>query len=189
LEKDALLARIESARGGWPRRHRSHLTAGFAAVAVAVALVIMVPARTGPVPELTARGAAGFTLVVRCGDREPGECRAGDRLVFDFGAEPPAGHAALFARVAAGQIIWYLPADEAAPGVDLSVRANQGVLDRVAVIDDTYAPGTYELFAVVSPQPLTRADIRAFAQGNRLVAPPEVRIESRTFVLREEPSR
>jgi hypothetical protein len=63
------------------------------------------------------------------------------------------------------------------------------VLDRVAVIDDTYAPGTYELFAVVSPQPLTRADIRAFAQGNRLVAPPEVRIESRTFVLREEPSR
>lgn len=189
FEQDAILARVEASRGSWLRRHRAHAGAAFAAVAaVAVALIVVVPSKPAS-DELTARGSAAFTLVIRCGERDPGECRPGDRLAFDFGGTPPAGYGALFARAATGTVIWYLPADEATPSVDLTVHAKQGMLDRVAVIDASYAPGTYELFAVVAPRPLSRADIRAFAQGDRLVAPAGVQIESRTFVIREEPQR
>ncbi len=189
FEKDAMLARIVASRGGWLRRHRAQLAAGgLAAAALAVALVMIVPS-TPAGDTLTARGSAGFSLVIRCGERAPGECRPGDRIVFDFGGAPPAGYAALFARSETGKVIWYLPADEATPSVDLSVHTRQGMLDRVAVIDASYAPGTYDLFAVVSEWPLSRADIRAFAQVDRLIAPAGVHIESRAFVIREEPSR
>lgn len=190
FEKDALLARIEGSRGSWLARHRAGLAAGFAAAAaLAVALVMIVPSKPATGDELTARGAAGLTLVIHCGDREPGDCRPGDRLAFDFGGTPPAGYAALFARSATGTVIWYLPADEAAPSVDLAAHAKQGMLDRVAVIDDSYAVGTYQLFALISPQPLTRAEIRTFAQGEHLVVPPGVHVETRSFVIREETSR
>lgn len=189
FEQDAILAQVEASRAGWLRRYRAHLGGAFAAiVAVAVALIVIVPNKPSG-GELTARGSAGFSLVLRCGERDPGECRAGDRLAFDFGGAPPAGYGAMFARSETGKVIWYLPADEATPSVDLTLHAKQGMLDRVAVIDATYAPGTYELFAVVSPQPLSRAEIRAFAQGDRLVAPSGVQIESRTFVIREETER
>jgi hypothetical protein len=185
FEKDAILARVEVSRGGWLRRHRVPLVAGLStAVALAVALIVIRP--TSRREDLTARGSAGVTLVVRCADRDPGECRPGDRLAFDFGGSPPPGYVALFARAANGTVIWYLPADEETPSVDLSLHANQGTLDRVAVIDASYLPGTYELFAVISPAPLSRAEIRSFAQGERLVAPSGVRIETRTFVIREE---
>jgi hypothetical protein len=185
FEKDAILARVEVSRGGWLRRHRVAVAAGLStALALAVALIVVTP--TTHRDELTARGSAGVTLVVRCADRDPGECRPGDRLVFDFGGAPPPGYVALFARAASGTVIWYLPADENAPSVDLTLHANQGPLDRVAVIDATYLPGTYELFAVISPSPLSRAEIRSFAQGDRLVAPSGVHIETRTFVIREE---
>jgi hypothetical protein len=184
-----MLARIEASRGTWVRRHRLHLASAFGAVAVlAVALVLVVPTKRAP-DQLTARGTKGFTLVIRCSDREPGECRPGDRLAFDLGGAPVAGYAALFARSPTGKVIWYLPADEGAPSVELGVHARQGMLDRVAVIDESYTPGTYELFALVSPGPLTRAQIRAFAQGDRLVPPPDVQTETRTFVIREEMSR
>jgi hypothetical protein len=185
LEKDAILARVEASRGGWLRRHRAMLGAALgAAVAASVALVILVPRQQRD--ELTPRGVEQMTLVVRCGDREPGDCLTGDRLAFDFGTSPPAGYAALFARSEAGKVIWYLPTDEATPSVDLTAHIKQGMLDRVAVIDQTYTPGRYQLYAIVSPRPLSRAEIRAFAQGERLVAPADVSIETRTFVIREE---
>lgn len=187
-EQDAILARVEASRTGWLRRHQAHLGAAFAVVAVAVALILIVPS-TSSGDKLTARGRAGFSLVLRCGERDPGECRLGDRLAFDFGGAPPAGFGAMFARAETGRIIWYLPADEETPSVDLTLHAKHGVFDSVAVIDATYAPGTYELFAVVSPQPLSRAEIRAFAQSERLVAPAGVQIENRTFVIREETQR
>jgi hypothetical protein len=188
FEKDAILARVEGSRGGWLRRHRLPLTAALsAAAAIAVALIVLVPATRRE--ELTARGSAGVTLVVRCADRDPGECRPGDRLAFDFGSAPPAGYVALFARAASGTVIWYSPADEDSASVELSTHATQGMLDRVAVIDASYLPGTYDLFAVISPQPLSRAEIRTFAKGEHLVAPAGVHIETRTFVIREESTR
>jgi hypothetical protein len=185
FEKDAILARVEASRAGWLRRHRVHLATGLsAAVAIAIALIVIAP--TTQRETLTARGSAGLTLVVHCGDRAPGDCRPGDRLAFDFGGAPPTGYIALFARAASGTVIWYLPDDEAAPSVDLTTHANDGLLDRVAVIDASYLPGTYDLFAVLSQRPLSRAEIRTFAQGDRLVAPAGVHIETRTFVIREE---
>ena len=185
VEKDAILARVEASRSSWLRRHRAGLGAGLAAaLAAAVALVVLLPRDRQD--ELTPRGANKMTLVVRCGDRDPGDCHLGDRLAFDFGTSPPAGYAALFARSETGKVIWYLPADEATPSIDLTDHLKQGMLDRVAVIDTSYAPGRYELYAVVSPRPLSRADSRAFAQGDGLVAPADVRIETRTFVIREE---
>lgn len=185
VEKDAILERIEASRRGWLRRHRAALAAGVsAAAALAVALLVIVPRASRN--DLTPRGTAEMTLVVRCGERDPGDCRPGDRLAFDFGGAPPAGYAALFARGQTGTVIWYLPADESATSVDLTAHLNEGILDRAAVLDHSYTPGHYELFAVISSRPLTRADIRAFAQGEQLVAPAGVHIETRSFVIREE---
>jgi hypothetical protein len=66
------------------------------------------------------------------------------------------------------------------------VHAAGGVLD-TAIVLDGYAPGKYELYAVVSDAPLLRAEIHSFAHGDQLIAPPGVHIETRTFTVQETP--
>jgi hypothetical protein len=188
VEKDAIFDRIDTRGRSWLSRHRAALSAAAVAVAAAAVLFVVWPSGSSRPSTLTARGSATLPLVIRCGAREPGQCHRGDRLTFDFGATPPAGFVALFARGEAGKIFWYVPAEEETASVELAAHTSTGVLDTVAVIDDAYPPGRYEVFAVVSPQPLSRTEIRTFAQGDRLVAPPDVHIESRSFVIRgEEP--
>src|SRR5688572_22121010 len=80
IEKEVMLGRIEAARAGWFRRNRTGL-AGAAVVAAAVCAAVIVLRPASDQAELTARGRGGFSLVVRCADRAPGECRIGDRLV------------------------------------------------------------------------------------------------------------
>ena len=48
-------------------------------------------------------------------------------------------------------------------------------------VDDVVDPGQ-----TLRTHDVGEADIRAFAQGDGLVAPADVRIETRTFVIREE---
>ena len=124
--------------------------------------------------------------MIRCGEREPGQCQLGDRLVFDFGSAPPPGYVALFARAESGKVIWYVPSDEGAASAALATHTVAGVLDSVAVIDETYEPGRYEVFTIVSPRPLQRAEIRGFAQSDRLVAPSDIHVVTRSFVVRGE---
>lgn len=180
-------AHVESARSPWWRRRATWGGAAGLASAIATVVVVLAVTSTRPTDDLTPRGTAGVPLTLRCGaDREPGDCRRGDRLVFDFGAREPHGFVALFARSPAGTVIWYLPATEAASSVALSEHASAGVLDTAAVIDRSYEPGRYELFAVISERPLSRAEIRGFARGDRLVAAAGVHIETRAFVITVE---
>lgn len=187
IEKDAILARVEAGRAGWYRRRRVQVGAAALALTVAAATLFVVRPHETPA-ELTARGVEKVTLVIRCGDRAPGDCRMGDRIVFDFGSAAPSGYVALFARSRAGDVIWYLPGDESQPSIALATNAPSGVLDTVAVIDDSYTPGRYELFAVISRQPLSRADIRGFARGDQLVPSAGVHIETRAFDIRGKDS-
>jgi hypothetical protein len=152
-----------------------------------VVVVLAVSSTRPPADDLTPRGASGVPLALRCStDREPGDCRRGDRLVFDFGAGEPRGYVALFARSPAGAVIWYVPTDEGGASVAVADHATAGVLDTAAVIDGSYAPGRYELFAVISERPLSRAAIRGFERGDRLVAGAGVQIETRAFVVTAE---
>ena len=188
-EKEAIWARIATARRPWWQRRT--VRAGTAALAGAVAACALVLVRPHGTPDradgFTARGSAGIALTLRCSTtREPGDCRIGDHLAFDFGAVLPASHVALFARRADGTVIWYAPADETGATVPLADHAIAGVLDAAAIIDASYVPGPYELFAVLADRPLSRADIRGFERDGRLVPPPGIRVEVRAFTV--EPS-
>jgi hypothetical protein len=189
VEKDAIFQRIDGRIGAggrsWFSRHRNALVAATLAVSAAAVLFLVWPARSST-SELVARGSAEVPLVIRCGEREPGQCQRGDRLAFDFGSAPPAGYVALFSRAESGKVIWYVPSDEGSASVALAQHTVAGLLDSVAVIDETYEQGRYEVFAVVSPRPLSRAEIRGFAQSDRLVAPSDIQIVTRSFVIRGE---
>lgn len=186
LEKDAILDRIETRNRAWISRHWGALsTATLAAAAVAVLFVVWPSGTSGP-STLAARGSASLPLVIRCGEREPGLCQPGDRLTFDFGTSVPDGYVALFSRGESGKVIWYVPAQEETASVAVAAHTTGGLLDTVAVIDDAYPPGRYEVFAIVSPRPLSRTQIRAFAQGDRLVVPPDLHIETRSFEIRSK---
>ncbi len=188
LEKEAILDRIAAGNRSWLARHRGALSAATVAVAAAAILFVVWPSGASGPSTMTARGNASLPLVLRCGAREPGQCERGDRLAFDFGSALPAGYVALFARSESGQVFWYVPAEEETASVAVAAHTSAGVLDTVAVLDDAYAPGRYEVFAVVSPRPLSRTEIRAFAEGDRLVAPPGIQIESRSFEIRSKES-
>jgi hypothetical protein len=178
MEKDAIFERVIGQQRPWYRRRAWFIGAG-ALVAAACALLLLRPhAQTST---LTARGSDGVTLVVHCGSLAPGTCAPGDRLMLDFGSTPPDGYVALFARTPSGEVIWYAPPADSA---SIPLRAAGGVLD-TAIVLDGYAPGTYQLFAVMSDAPLLRAEIRSFARGDQLVAPPGVRLETRTFTVQE----
>lgn len=185
LEKEAIWTRIEATRTPWWRRRTTHIGAvGLASAIATVVVVLTMTSLHRPADELTPRGAAGVPLALRCGaDREPGDCRRGDRLVFDFGAAPPRGYIALFARSPGKNVIWYAPADDETASVAIAEHVSAGVLDTAAVIDSSYGPGRYELFAIISERPLARSDIRELARGDRLVAAPGVQIETRSFVV------
>jgi hypothetical protein len=185
LEKEALWQRIEARRrGGW-WRPRVVIPAAGALAAAAVAVIVLVgrPDRT---ETFTARGSASTGLVLRCGaDREAGDCRIGDRLAFDFGAQH-GDHVALFARSPSGVVIWYAPAASDGASLPLATHAATGVLDTVAVLDASYAPGRYEVTAVFSPRPMTRDDVRALERDGQLVPPPGGSIEVRSFTITAE---
>ena len=186
VEKDAIFERIDARGRSWFSRHRNALVAATFAASAAAVLFLVWPAQTSSTSGLVARGSEDMMFVIRCGEREPGQCQRGDRLAFDFGFEPPAGYVALFSRSESGKVIWYVPSDEGTASVELAKHTFAGLLDSVAVIDATYEPGRYEVFAVVSPRPLQRAEIRAFAQNDRLVAPSDIQIVTRSFVIRGE---
>jgi hypothetical protein len=188
LEKDAIFDGIAAGNRSWIARHWGALSAATVAVAAAAVLFVVWPSGTSAPSTLTARGSASLPLVLRCGAREPGTCLRGDRLTFDFGTSLPEGYVAVFARGESGTVFWYVPAEEETASVALTEHTSAGVLDTVAVIDDAYTPGRYDVFAIVSQRPLSRTEIRAFAQGDRLVAPPDIHIESRSFVIRSEES-
>jgi hypothetical protein len=185
FEQDAIWNRIVATRTPWWRRPTLQLSAGLVIAAAVFALVIV----TRPAPhteELTPRGDASLALTLRCGAREPGVCLPGDRLGFDFGATDTRHYVALFARSPSGTAIWYVPADDGSVSLSLAEHTQSGVLDVAAVIDASYAPGRYELFAIVSPRPLSRAEIRGYARGDVLIPPPDVRIETRELVVNQE---
>jgi len=174
LEKDAIFARV--VKPPWFRRP-AVLAGDGLVVAAAIALLVVRPQVPGGT--FTPPRSESMTVVVHCGERTPGECVVGDKLMLDFGATPPDGYVALLARSPDGDVIWYSPPADSA---SIPLHVANGVLD-TAVVLDGYKAGTYQLFVVVSDVPLLRAEIKSFARGDDLVAPAGVRIEKRSFTV------
>jgi anti-sigma-K factor RskA len=183
MEKEAIWRRIAVARQ--PRWRRPAVWLGCSVATAAVAVIALVVMRPAPRhAELTARGTAQATVTLRCSvNREPGDCRIGEHLRFEVGTLDPNAYIALFARSEAAGVIWYVPSDDATSSVPLAAHTTAGVLDTAAVLDASYGPGRYELFAIVSDRALSRADIRAFAHGEQMIAPPGTTIIRRAFVV------
>jgi len=170
LEKEAIWQRVDTRLTAWWRRRVVWSSAG--ALAVAATVTIVMATKREPKETWQERGTSAVTLTLRCNPaRSPGDCRRGDRLVFDFDAERD-GYVALFARAPDGTVLWYVPGD--------------GVLETAALLDARYVPGRYEVVVLLSERPLSRGDIKSFARDGQLVPPHDVRIATRVFVVAEE---
>lgn len=185
LEKEAIFERIHervsqaepgSAR---PVRFVWVWALGLAAAAAA-ALLWLGPAREPPA-ELAARGAGdehGVALELSCG-RAAAPCRVSGSLAFELGPAPSTLYFAAFARRADGTIIWYFPEAEAV-GLKVSPSTAPHVLERAVTLGPEHTPGNYELFALFSKQPLTRAQLKA-ALGPDLSGGTNLRVLRRSF--------
>jgi hypothetical protein len=186
LEKEAIferiLERVEAEKDGETAR-----TTRFAwvwalglAAAAAVALLWWAPAREPPA-ELAARGAGdehGVALELSCG-RAAAPCRVSGSLAFELGPAPSTLYFAAFARRADGTIIWYFPEADA-PSLKVSASTAPHVLERAVTLGPEHTPGNYELFALFSKQPLTRAQLKA-ALGPELSGGANLRVLRRSF--------
>ncbi|HVY28173.1 MAG TPA: hypothetical protein VHB79_16560 [Polyangiaceae bacterium] len=187
LEKEAIFERIhervlaEAAPQGAGRPAR-FVWVWALGLAVAAAIALVWQGRE-PAPELAARGdgdANGVALELSCG-RAATPCRAAGSLAFELGPAPSTLYFAAFARRTDGTIIWYFPESGAgAVGLKVSAAAAPRVLERSVTFGPEHTAGQYELFALLSKQPLTRAQLKA-ALGPDLSGGPELRVLRRSF--------
>lgn len=81
------------------------------------ALVALGISRRGPAAEdgewLVPKGdGAGPTIEARCPERKPGECRAGDRLIFEIDGAEKGGFFAGYADCVGKERVWYAPGSD-----------------------------------------------------------------------------
>lgn len=88
--------------------------------------------------------AAGPTIEARCLGRKPGECRAGDRLMFELDGAKTGGFFAGYADCAGKERVWYAPgADGILP--EVSPSAGHTVVARAARIGAEHGSTTCTL--------------------------------------------
>jgi hypothetical protein len=176
-QRDRILERVLDAQAR-PQRRFGWWTVGLAAalpVAAVVALALRgsVEAPKGTPGEwLAPRGElSGPLLVASCAGRAPGECRTGDRLVFEVEDTGQGGYFAAYAECEARERIWYFPNDDGAwPLIPPSTP--HFVLPQAARIGPEHGQGrcTLRLFVLEN-----RADRSSLAAGS---ARPRVRRET-----------
>lgn len=149
-------------------------------LAAAAAVALLWPGRE-PASELAARGggeANGVALELSCG-RTAAPCRVAGSLAFELGPAPSTLYFAAFARRQDGTIIWYFPEAEAV-GLKVKASSTPHVLERAVTLGPEHTPGHYELFALLSSAPMTRAQLKA-ALGPDLSGGSELRVLRRSF--------
>jgi hypothetical protein len=101
--------------GAQPSARRSRRWVGVAAgvllpIAALVALGVSGRAPDGEGEWLVPKGTgAGATIEARCPGRKPGECRVGDRLIFELDGAKDGGFFAGYAECEGKERVWYAP--------------------------------------------------------------------------------
>jgi hypothetical protein len=146
------------------RRRRRRLAWGAASLgfAATMALVFKLASRHPAADDrqwLAAKGAAtGPLLSVRCPDRAPGQCRPGDKLLFEADGATRGGWLAAYAEDRRGERIWYFPT---ADGRLAEIPPSDGysIVREVARIGSEHAPGPYTVHLMMLAHPADRAAV------------------------------
>jgi len=157
----ALEGALPRSRGGV--RRWAAIGAGLALpLAATLALFVGTPQGPAAVPAesdaLVAKGPDGPLLRASCLGRPAGECRVGDRLIFEVEGAKAAGHFAAYAECGSGERIWYFPTarGELPKVLDAEPRT---VIDQAARIGPEHGVGTCALHLFALERPATRAEL------------------------------
>lgn len=173
---------FEQVAGAQPEVRRSRRWIGIAAGALLpiAALVALGISRRDPGVEggewLVAKGNdPGPIIEARCPDRKLGECRAGDRLIFELDGAKEGGFFAGYADCEGKERVWYAPSsDGSLPAVPPSL--GHAVLPRAARLGAEHGEGKCSLHLFLLGERVDRArllagDVKARA---RAVVPIEI---------------
>jgi hypothetical protein len=160
LEKEAAFAAIADSVQAAPSSPRPRMLWGAATLAAAAAALLALWPRSQP-DAWTARGSAPLTHValVCVRDNRPSPCTQAASLRFEVHAAAATQHLAAFARDPEGTILWYFPAADARTSPLGPLPAN-GLLEQVVRLSTQHMPGRYEVFVVLSPNALTRSELK-----------------------------
>jgi hypothetical protein len=149
-------------------QRRSWRVAGALALALPAAAAAVFFLRGGPNESdgvrsqgaFAAKGDATPLLGARCPDRTAGECRWGDRLIFEEEGTKQPGFFAAYADCPSRERIWYFPtATGAMPRV--VPTAGPWISEQAARIGPEHGEGRCTLSLFLLPEPLSRARIAA----------------------------
>jgi hypothetical protein len=112
-------------------------------------------------------------------------CTPGNRLVLQLEPSAERHFFALFMRRSDGAIVWYFPS-ESEPMPDIAGEHVGGVWGRSALLAEGSPPGTYTVFAVFAPRPLSRAALKA-ALGDDLRGDGTLHVVSRQLDVEAQP--
>jgi len=139
---------------------------GGVALSVAASAILWIATSETPRPDVprstafVAKGTPGPVLVASCPNRPVGECRVGDKLIFEIGGADERGFFAAYAECAGRERIWYFPtASGALPEIDPGRTRN--VVGQAARIGPEHGLGHCELSLFAVPQKLSRAALLA----------------------------
>jgi hypothetical protein len=140
-------------------------------------------ARGGPPAEHFALSCLPHQAVPALDAQAP--CVPGGRIVLQL--EPSAEHHffALFARRPDGAIVWYFPS-ESEPMPDVTGERVGRLWPKSALLAESSPPGTYTVFAVFAPQPLSRAELKA-SLGDDLRGDGALHVLSRELEVEAQP--
>lgn len=168
----------------------------LALAAAAAVLLMLVRPHTDSAPlaeEFRARGvqlAERFTISCLPAHGAPeldvqASCIPGDRLAFQLEPSAERHFFALFMRRSDGAIVWYFPS-ESEPMPDIAGEHAGSVWGKSALLAEASPPGTYTLFAVFAPRPLSRAALKA-ALGDDLRGDGTLHVVSRQLDVEAQP--
>ncbi|HEX6275180.1 MAG TPA: hypothetical protein VFZ53_19205 [Polyangiaceae bacterium] len=163
-QRDRILERVLDTHAR-PRAGRRVLFTTLAA-ALPVAALIALAVRPAPAPRETAsadwlvpKGEPGAALVeAHCPGRPTGECRRGDRLIFQIDGAARGGHFAAYADCAGRERIWYFPT-ETGELPSVPIGAVHFVVPQAARVGDEHGDGRCTLHLFLLEKPAERSSI------------------------------
>lgn len=181
IEKEEILEEVLDRVAARKRPAWTWLAVATCAAAAGIAgLVVAVSQRTLDSGFAVRGGPASVDVELACQDRAA--CRQGDLLLFRIHGTSPSSYFSAFARREDGTVIWYFPGAGAKASIALG-ESSQGVLGRGVRLGPEHVPGRYEVIGLVSPQPLSKEQVRALVEGHDATLGREVLIIRRTLVV------
>lgn len=193
LEKEAAFATLSRLLVS-PRSRQRTLAAVLGGIlslsGAAAAIAFFLPLASHPPDneEFATRGPTDRSPALRlaciAADTSEVPCRVGGTLTFEVSKVPEtARFFAAFARRPDGAVLWYFPEPA---GRSMELKPTPHLLSQAVRLGAPHVPGDYEVFAVFSSEPMTRAEIKA-ALGTNLTPTGPVVLVKRRLSLQDAP--